>query len=37
VDKKPLSEARLFGSLADGGTVHIALKGDEIDLRIGGR
>jgi ATP-dependent Clp protease ATP-binding subunit ClpA len=37
VVKKPLSEALLFGSLADGGTVHIALKGDEIDLRIGGR
>jgi len=32
VVKKPLSDALLFGSLADGGTVRIAVEGDEIQL-----
>jgi ATP-dependent Clp protease ATP-binding subunit ClpA len=33
VIKKPLSEKLLFGTLADGGVVHIAVDGDEIRLR----
>jgi ATP-dependent Clp protease ATP-binding subunit ClpA len=33
VVKKPLSEALLFGSLADGGDVHIIVDNDEIRLR----
>jgi ATP-dependent Clp protease ATP-binding subunit ClpA len=33
VVKKPLSEALLFGSLADGGTVRIVVEHDEIQLR----
>ena len=32
VVKKPLSEILLFGSLGDGGTVRLALEGDEIRL-----
>ena len=32
VVKKPLSEMLLFGSLGDGGTVRLALEGDEIRL-----
>jgi ATP-dependent Clp protease ATP-binding subunit ClpA len=34
VVKKPLSEALLFGSLADGGTVHIVVENDEIQLAV---
>jgi ATP-dependent Clp protease ATP-binding subunit ClpA len=33
VIKKPLSEALLFGTLADGGTVRIEVAGDQIALR----
>jgi ATP-dependent Clp protease ATP-binding subunit ClpA len=33
VIKKPLSEALLFGTLADGGVVRIVVEGDEIRLR----
>src|SRR5688572_20331126 len=33
VIKKPLSEKLLFGTLADGGVVHIAVDGDELRLR----
>jgi ATP-dependent Clp protease ATP-binding subunit ClpA len=33
VIKKPLSEALLFGTLADGGVVRIVVEGDEIQLR----
>jgi ATP-dependent Clp protease ATP-binding subunit ClpA len=35
VVKKPLSEALLFGSLADGGVVRIAVDGGEIRLVVG--
>ena len=34
--KKPLSEAMLFGPLADGGTVRIVVEGDDIRLLVGG-
>jgi ATP-dependent Clp protease ATP-binding subunit ClpA len=33
VIKRPLSEALLFGTLADGGAVRIVVEGDEIQLR----
>jgi ATP-dependent Clp protease ATP-binding subunit ClpA len=33
--KKPLSEALLFGDLANGGTVHVALDGDGVRLVVG--
>jgi ATP-dependent Clp protease ATP-binding subunit ClpA len=33
VIKKPLSEALLFGTLADGGVVRLVVEGDEIQLR----
>jgi len=33
VIKRPLSEALLFGTLADGGVVRIVVEGDEIQLR----
>jgi ATP-dependent Clp protease ATP-binding subunit ClpA len=36
VVKKPLSEALLFGSLAEGGTVRVIEKDDEIQLAVGG-
>jgi ATP-dependent Clp protease ATP-binding subunit ClpA len=36
VIKKPLSEALLFGTLADGGGVRIVVEGDEIRLAVGG-
>jgi ATP-dependent Clp protease ATP-binding subunit ClpA len=32
--KKPLSEAMLFGPLAEGGTVRIIMEGDEIRLNV---
>jgi ATP-dependent Clp protease ATP-binding subunit ClpA len=35
VVKKPLSDALLFGSLADGGTVRIVVEEDEIRLAVG--
>ena len=35
VVKKPLSEAMLFGSLADGGSVRIVVEGGEIRLAVG--
>src|SRR5688572_238876 len=35
VIKKPLSELLLFGSLADGGTLRIAIEGDEVRLLAG--
>ncbi|MGI3165223.1 ATP-dependent Clp protease ATP-binding subunit ClpA [Pseudooceanicola sp. 200-1SW] len=34
--KKPLAEELLFGKLAKGGVVKVALKGDELDLQIKG-
>ena len=34
--KKPLSELLLFGSLAEGGTVRVAVEGDELRLQPGG-
>jgi ATP-dependent Clp protease ATP-binding subunit ClpA len=34
VVKKPLSEALLFGSLAEGGVVRIVVEGDELRLKI---
>ncbi|MBI2189041.1 MAG: ATP-dependent Clp protease ATP-binding subunit ClpA [Acidobacteria bacterium] len=34
--KKPLSDALLFGSLADGGTVRIVVEHDDIRLMVGG-
>jgi ATP-dependent Clp protease ATP-binding subunit ClpA len=34
VVKKPLSDALLFGSLADGGKVVIVVDNDEIHLRM---
>ena len=37
VVKKPLAEALLFGSLADGGTAHLTLDGDELRLTCDGR
>jgi ATP-dependent Clp protease ATP-binding subunit ClpA len=36
VVKKPLSEALLFGSLADGGTVRVVVEGDQVELRCEG-
>jgi hypothetical protein len=36
VDKKPLSELLLFGSLADGGSVRVVVDNDEIRLVVGG-
>ena len=36
VIKKPLSEAMLFGTLADGGAVRIAMEDDAIRLVVGG-
>jgi ATP-dependent Clp protease ATP-binding subunit ClpA len=36
VIKKPLSELLLFGTLAAGETVRLALQGDEIQLVVGG-
>ena len=33
VIKKPLSELLLFGSLADGGTLQVAVEGDELRLQ----
>jgi ATP-dependent Clp protease ATP-binding subunit ClpA len=35
VVKKPLSEALLFGTLASGGAVRIAVKDGEIQLVVG--
>jgi hypothetical protein len=35
VVKKPLSEALLFGSLADGGKARIVVAGGEIRLTVG--
>jgi ATP-dependent Clp protease ATP-binding subunit ClpA len=37
VVKKPLSDALLFGSLADGGSVRIVVENDEIQLVVGSR
>jgi ATP-dependent Clp protease ATP-binding subunit ClpA len=36
VIKKPLSEMLLFGSLAEGGTLRIAVEGDDVRLHAGG-
>ncbi|OFW06154.1 MAG: ATP-dependent Clp protease ATP-binding subunit ClpA [Acidobacteria bacterium RIFCSPLOWO2_02_FULL_68_18] len=37
VVKKPLADALLFGSLADGGTARVVVENDDIQLVVGGR
>jgi ATP-dependent Clp protease ATP-binding subunit ClpA len=34
--KKPLSEAMLFGTLAEGGVARIVVEGEDITLRVAG-
>jgi ATP-dependent Clp protease ATP-binding subunit ClpA len=34
--KKPLSEAMLFGPLAEGGVARIVVEGDDVRLAVGG-